>query len=297
MAGLLAAVAVIAVIALSVAWLVGRRPARLGEQPPAEKVTAPAPASRPSPAGRSHPSCGTAACDQGDVPQHGQRRYPPRLDSRSSEGITVLVRTSPADANVVFDSNQSLACKSPCSLSLPPGRHTASATLPGYRTALRIFQLPGEAELYLYMARMSGQVQVLSTPQGASIFVDGQPRAASTPATLELAAGKYVIAVVKEGYRRDEQDVEIKDSAFVRLNFSLGKIIHIGKAPKHAGPALLLRPVLPLLGQSEFQVVACSYEVGPEAQGLRVFSDRFIDPPLSDQRISQAVVNLGGVGA
>ncbi len=133
------------------------------------------------------------------------------------------MRTSPADANVVFDNNPQLACKSPCSLSLPPGRHTAAATLPGYRTALRIFQLPGEADLYFYMAKMSGQVQVLSTPPGASILVDGQPRTESTPATLELPAGKHVIAVVKEGYRRDEQEVEVKDSAFVRLNFSLGK--------------------------------------------------------------------------
>ncbi len=216
MAGLLAAVAVVAVMALSVVWLVGRRPARMEEQPPPEQVTAPAAASRPSPTG-------SPILPAQERPGTQAATIPPPAESKSSEGVTVLVRTSPADAKVVFDDNQQLACKRPCSLSLPPGRHAAAATLPGYRTALRIFQLPAEADLYFYMAKMSGQVQVLSTPPGASILVDGQPRAASTPATLELAAGKHVIAVVKEGYRRDEQEVEIKDNAFVRLDFSLGK--------------------------------------------------------------------------
>ena len=52
MVGLLATLAVIVVMALSVTWLVGRRPVTLGEQPPAEQDTAPAGTSRPSPAGR-----------------------------------------------------------------------------------------------------------------------------------------------------------------------------------------------------------------------------------------------------
>jgi hypothetical protein len=77
--------------------------------------------------------------------------------------------------------------------------------------------------LSFYLARMTGQVQVVSDPPGAAILVDEKRLTETTPATLELPAGKHVIAVVKEGYLRNEQELEVKDTAFVRVNFPLGK--------------------------------------------------------------------------
>jgi len=133
------------------------------------------------------------------------------------------MRTTPPGAEIVIDSNPMLSCTSPCSLQLPGGRHTLAANLDGYRTALRIFRLPEESNLYLYLTPLSGQIQVLSQPSGAAILVDGVRRPETTPATLELPAGKHLIAVMKEGYQPDQQEVELKDSAFVRLNFILGR--------------------------------------------------------------------------
>lgn len=40
---------------------------------------------------------------------------------------------------------------------------------------------------------------------------------------LELPAGKYRIAVHREGYQQDDQEVDLRDSSFVRLNFQLGR--------------------------------------------------------------------------
>jgi tRNA A-37 threonylcarbamoyl transferase component Bud32 len=248
-AGLLAAAALITVMGLGVTWLVGRRPAGLREQPSADEPAGSAAAGRPSPAGPAIPRAepetpvtpalreqllrstkpeaaepqAAPAPSAEERPRTRVATIPPRSEASSPVEATVLLRTSPPGADVVFDNNQQLACKSPCSLPLPPGRHTVSAILPGYRAALRIFQLPGEADLFLYLARMSGHVQVLSDPPGAAILIGGQQRSETTPATLELAAGKYVISVVREGYRRDEQEIEVRDNAFVRLNFSLGK--------------------------------------------------------------------------
>ena len=108
-------------------------------------------------------------------------------------------------------------------MPVPAGRHTASATIAGYRPGLRIFRLPEEPDLFIYLVRMTGQVQVLSDPPGAAILVDERRQTETTPATLELPAGKHVIAVVKEGYLRNEQELEVKDSAFVRVNFPLAK--------------------------------------------------------------------------
>ncbi len=148
---------------------------------------------------------------------------PPRTEPRLPAETIVLVRTSPEGAVVTFDDSPDLRCKTPCSMPLSSGRHTASATIEGYRPALRIFRLPDEDNIFLYMARLTGQVQVLSVPPGASILVDGQRRRETTPATFELPVGNHVVAVAHEGYQQDQQEIEVKDSAFLRLSFTLGK--------------------------------------------------------------------------
>jgi serine/threonine protein kinase len=137
------------------------------------------------------------------------------------EQSVVLVRTSPPGATVVFDNDARTACKSPCSLTLAPGRHTTAATLAGHRSALRIFQVPDEVNLFLYLARMSGQVQILSSPPGATILINGKERRERTPTTLDMPVGKYTITVTKDGTQGDQQEIEVKDNAFIRLSFTL----------------------------------------------------------------------------
>ena len=88
---------------------------------------------------------------------------------------------------------------------------------------MRIFRLPEESEFTLHLARMTGEVLVTSEPAGASIVIDGTRRRETTPATLQVAAGKHTITLTKEGYARHEQEIEVKDSAFVRLSVTLGK--------------------------------------------------------------------------
>ncbi len=227
----LSAMATIVFISMALIWNAGRpqRSPQLpqgGEQP----VEASSPG-RPSPAGpasgKAEPQTPAATAAETAVPATQPEPAPPRTQPASSlpasPTTAVMVRTSPPGANVVLDDSPQLACTTPCSLSVAPGRHTVSATLEGYRPGLRIFRVPEEPELSIYLTRMSGQVQVLSDPPGAAILVDERRQTETTPATLELPAGKHVIAVVKEGYPRSEQELEVKDTAFVRMNFTLGK--------------------------------------------------------------------------
>ncbi|RPI18968.1 MAG: PEGA domain-containing protein, partial [Acidobacteriales bacterium] len=93
----------------------------------------------------------------------------------------------------------------------------------GYRSAMRIFRLPEENEFSMHLARMTGEVLILSEPAGAAIVIDGTRRRETTPATLQVAAGKHTISVAKEGYTPHEEEIEVKDSAFVRLSINLGK--------------------------------------------------------------------------
>ena len=229
----LSAMATIVFISMALIWYAGR-PQRGSPLP--QGLEQPADASspgRPSPAGPafSTPEPQTPAATpaaEPAVPATKPEPAPPRaqpssIPPSSPAAATVMLRTSPPGANVVLDDSQQLACTTPCSLSVPPGRHTASATVAGYRPGLRIFRVPEEPDLFIYLARMTGQVQVLSDPPGAAILVDERRQTETTPATLELPAGKHVIAVVREGHPRDEQEIEVKDSAFVRMNFTLGK--------------------------------------------------------------------------
>ncbi len=196
-------------------------PAAGEEQPSAAIVTPPPVETEPPPVKTEPPppteqSAPTKPPEK--TPAPAQPQTPPSLDES-----VVLVRTSPPGASIVFDSDSRKTCKSPCSFGLFEGRHTVSARMPGHRSALRIFQVPRDVDLFLYLAPMTGQVQVLTTPSGASILINGQPRKETSPATLELPVGKYTVSVVREGYRKDQQSIEVKDNAFVRLDFVLGK--------------------------------------------------------------------------
>jgi serine/threonine-protein kinase len=228
----LSAMGTIVFISMALIWNAGRP--QPGSQLP-QGGDQPADASspgRPSPAGpasgkpESQTPAATPAAETA-VPATQPEPAPPRTQPASSlpasPTAAVMLRTSPPGASVILDDSPQFTCTSPCSLSVAPGRHTASATLAGYRPGLRIFRVPEEPELSIYLARRTGQVQVLSDPPGAAILVDERRQTETTPATLELPAGKHVIAVVKEGYLRNEQELEVKDTVFVKMNFTLGK--------------------------------------------------------------------------
>jgi hypothetical protein len=67
---------------------------------------------------------------------------------------------------------------------------------------------------------MTGTLRVRSEPPGAQIYVNNELRKETTPATLVLPVGKYVLAVEKSG-RRVEQNIEIKDGAILQFNMQL----------------------------------------------------------------------------
>jgi serine/threonine protein kinase len=148
----LSAMGTIVFISMALIWNAGRpqRDSRFlqgGEQPADASLPG-----RPSPAGpasrkaESQTPAATPAAETA-VAATQPETAPPRTQSSSgpptsSAATTVMLRTSPPGASMVLDDSQQLACTSPCSLSVAPGRHTAAATLAGYRQGLRIFRVP-----------------------------------------------------------------------------------------------------------------------------------------------------------
>jgi serine/threonine-protein kinase len=187
----------------------GRTPEQPVAQNPIAEAPAPAEApgidKRPSPA--PPPAVPEPAPEEAEIPPD-LRRAPER-----STAVPTPVRlvTNPPGAFLVVDGSSSLSCQSPCTLTLPFGRHSLAASMEGYGRTLRIFEVPLDTEIFLHLERTTGTVMVGSEPRGANIIVDGQSRPERTPAVLKLPTGRHSIEVVHDG-RRMTREVVVSNS-------------------------------------------------------------------------------------
>jgi serine/threonine-protein kinase len=168
-------------------------PRRAGEGtlPAAEEPPAPPPAA-------SEPKSAAAAAGPGEV----------------------RLVTNPPGAELVIDGRSDLSCTSPCTLTLPPGRHTLASSREGYRRTLKIFDIPQENEIFLNLDRTTGTLAIRTDPPGAAIYINGRLRSELTPAVLALPTGVYTVELVKDGARQSHQ-VVVRDSVItnVAVNF------------------------------------------------------------------------------
>lgn len=125
----------------------------------------------------------------------------------------VTVESVPPGAVITFDNNPSISCKTPCTMPLFAGRHSARASLAGYRDEFKFFDTPGEVLLFFRMELRTGQLSIKTVPPGASIFVNGQQRPEKTPAILNLPPGKHRIGLTLAGHAPDEQEIEIREGS------------------------------------------------------------------------------------
>ncbi len=131
-------------------------------------------------------------------------------ESLGSTEYAVRITTVPPAAKIIVDSG-SPTCTSPCSLTLPPGRHTFSANLSGYQSAFRVFQVPDQTELNVPLQQSTGQLSIVTTPAGSEIMVDGTVKSERSPAILILPTGKHRIRITTQGHDPREQEIEIRE--------------------------------------------------------------------------------------
>ncbi len=73
--------------------------------------------------------------------------------SDSKQAAEVRMVSDPLGARIVVDDDESKACIAPCSLQLAPGRHTLLATIGGSAAGHRIFTVPADQEVTVYLPR------------------------------------------------------------------------------------------------------------------------------------------------
>jgi hypothetical protein len=120
------------------------------------------------------------------------------------EPLAVRIETVPAGINVSVD--DSSTCISPCNLFLPPGHHTASVSVEGYRVEKRTIEVNPRSpppSLHIVLERQLGYVVldyvVLDhAVQGLKVYVDGK-LSGTTPAKLQLPVGMHDIGIEVDG--------------------------------------------------------------------------------------------------
>ena len=186
--------------------------------PKEERAPAVAPEERPEEAARPQGAPREELPERAAEP--ARQRTVPVQEPPSVEPQQLELVTSPPGANAVLDNDKSKPCTTPCSFQVSSGRHALAFSMAGYRPELRIVDMNGPKELFVGLTRQIGTIRVESEPAGAQILVNNQPRPETTPATLVLPAGNYVLAVVKNG-RRAEQAIQVKDGSLMRLEMQL----------------------------------------------------------------------------
>ncbi len=113
----------------------------------------------------------------------------------------------------MVDDNPRFVCSTPCTLSLPNGRHTLTASLNGYSLSRRIFTIPEDTSVFISLTKEVGVLLVTSEPPGATVIVDGR-NYGPAPQTLHLSPGPHKL-VLQRGPQEHEETVEIEPDSFV----------------------------------------------------------------------------------
>jgi hypothetical protein len=131
-------------------------------------------------------------------------------DQAPLEEAVFQLTTTPPGAEAVFDRNQARKCTSPCSITLPVGRHTFVVSHAGYRDAQRIIEVPRDTGEIVDLVKTSGTLSVITNPPGLAVIVDGQEQRQKTPANITLPVGQHRVQVIK-GNDKQEFSVDIAD--------------------------------------------------------------------------------------
>jgi len=145
----------------------------------------------------------------------------PQLKSRQANGPQdVLLNSEPTGAMAILDNNPAASCKTPCVLTVMPGRHTLTLNAEGYQREsreIRITDSPVEVPMVTLRVH-AGTLMLTSAPSGAVIYLNDKLIPQITPTQLSLSPGTYNVRVEKSGIRKTEF-VEIRNgvTSFLKI--------------------------------------------------------------------------------
>ncbi len=190
---------------------------------PVETKRSPMTGSEPAsnaPQGAANTPNATARRDAGTSssgPANRARADLPAPATPAPGGSTVQFVTDPAGAVITLDSGES--CRTPCMLSVPPGRRVLNAKLDGYNSYPKIFNVPQDSDVFLKLTKPTGSLSISSNPPGASILLDGQAETQTTPAVFQVSPGPHHVRVTRNGVPLDF-DVNVPEGGLISKRVS-----------------------------------------------------------------------------
>jgi TonB family protein len=162
---------------------------------------------------------------------------PPEESPPSVRTGAIEIATEPVGAQVWVDNTKT--GRSPLALSgILPGRHAIRVALPGFSSAELNLDVPAGAfavPLRFTLQPANAVLQVRSEPDGALVFIDGQPRGTTPIETLSLPPGKHGVELTLKGFAPWVQSVQASAGDRIPL---LGRL---RPQPGSAPPSAYLR--------------------------------------------------------
>jgi hypothetical protein len=145
------------------------------------------------------------------------------LEPSTSFG-TLVVTSSPQEALVTVDGGRGQ--EAPWTYSdLSAGSHLVQAFLSGYEPYARIVDVPpgGTVQVEAVLVRLTniGSLQVITSPGGADVYVDGLFKGASSTTIGNLAAREHVVLLKHAGYEDWTDTIEVMPNQVKILDVTL----------------------------------------------------------------------------
>ena len=138
-----------------------------------------------------------------------QVEYSPQ-DTEVAYGL-VEITTSPENANILIDGEQTGT--SPLRKdSVVTGQHRIVIILPGYETLTKLINVDeGKSTIVNeILAPQTGILSIVSTPIGATVFIDGEPKGNTPISFPDLPAKDYIIKLAFEDYEEITNRVTVE---------------------------------------------------------------------------------------
>lgn len=209
----------------------------------------------------------------------------------------VTFESEPAGAQVAVDGVISATTPSE-TLEVPAGARQVTFSAPRYQPLAVVADITGMHEPQTVTGTLTpnwADVTVVTTPQGAEIFLDDEATGVRTPATIEVLAGEHEIRVKLAGHKGHRQRILVAAEEVISLpTFSLQQadgLISVTTRPSGAGITLNGRfqgeSPLELAVRSgasyRVQVFKSGYQSVERTVQLKSGEDRTVNIPLSRQ--------------
>lgn len=136
----------------------------------------------------------------------------------------INLKSMPPGAVIWVDGKMS-KLRTDVKVKISAGKHTITVKLDSYVDAEKVFDiLPGcllEEELQL--VKNQGKINVVSIPEGAEIWMDGEDTGNKTDHLMKVLHGKHEITIKLDGYKDARKNVRLEPEGFTEVEFRLEK--------------------------------------------------------------------------